>query len=121
LWHQGYGGVCVLVGLTGVKVGGVGEVEIKFLGWSSWPSIRDRASCRVCVTYYWSMSRRSFSLATRYILSLVLYEVLWIFGGWRYGIEVSFWVHEDCRLRTRYGECCQFGSMRMWLLGGLCR
>ncbi len=25
--HHGYGGVCVLVGLTIVKVGGVGEVE----------------------------------------------------------------------------------------------
>ena len=28
VWCQGYGGVCVLVSLTDVKVGGVGEVEV---------------------------------------------------------------------------------------------
>jgi hypothetical protein len=34
---------------------------------------------------------------------------------------VSFWVYEKWRLRARYGECCQLGSMRMWLLGWVCR
>ena len=30
-------------------------------------------------------------------------------------------MYEECRLRARYGECCQFGSMRMWLLDIVCR
>ena len=28
VWHKGNGEVCVLVGLTTIKVGGVGEVEV---------------------------------------------------------------------------------------------
>ena len=44
-----------------------------------------------------------------------------MFWNWRYGIEISFWVYEEWMLRARLGECYQLGSIRVWLLGWVCR